>query len=145
MKFWLTVERAENWEVDKTEGFCRFGLSDRKRILASQIEPGDLIFTYISSGKSSLADMRRVRSPALVRLKHGGNYDSPYPLAISTEPLIWLPQEKWVRIKTLAAELSFIDIRRDWRQQMRSSLRLLLQSDATILETALRSAAAMRP
>ena len=41
---WMIIERLENWEVDKKAEFSMFGLSNRYKKAAEQIEKGDLVF-----------------------------------------------------------------------------------------------------
>lgn len=136
--YWMIVERYENWVVDRDEGFQRFGISQKKEMLAKQLETGDLLVVYIS-GLGCFSDLRRVRSASLVRLKYGGSYDSPFSSAIATEPTLTLPEEKWVRAASLAAKLTFL-AKPDWRQSFRHSLRRLPEPDGKIIEGALRQA-----
>jgi predicted RNA-binding protein len=68
MAHWLLVERLDNWNVDKKEGFRRFGLSDKKKTLADRIKKGDTLIFYISSGISKFSDVREAIADGTARL-----------------------------------------------------------------------------
>ena len=65
---WLLVERLENWETDKREGFLRFGMPERKKKLAAQIKTGDQLIFYIASGISMLSDIRIATADGVSKL-----------------------------------------------------------------------------
>lgn len=127
---WLIVERLENWEVDRDSDFSRFGLPERLERRASEVRKGDRLVAYVSSGISAFADVRQATSDGVEKLRFGGDYDTAFPICIRTESLFSLDRPQWVPIRTLVSELSFTKGKRDWRQLMRNSLRLLSQSDA---------------
>lgn len=140
MAFWLLVERVENWEVDKREGFRRFGLSDAKRVLGSQIKKGDTLVFYISSGVSRFSDIREATKDGTDKLGSVGEYDTGFPLSISTRPKLTLPRDKWVPLHDLVSLLSITAGKGDWRQTMRASLRRLSENDAAIIIGAMKRA-----
>lgn len=139
-KTWLIVERIENWTVDKESNFDKFGFSSRLERRASQIEKGDTLIVYVSSGISSFSDIRRVTSEKLQKLKYGGDYDSAFPVCVQTESVFDLPRASWVPIKELVSTLSFTKNKADWRQVMRNSLRILEHSDAEIIMSRMKGA-----
>jgi len=139
-RYWLIVERYENWLVDSAEGFRHFGLSERRKAAIERIKAGDLLIVYVT-GKSCFSDVRRVLMPTTVRLKLGGPYDAAFPYALATEPVVTLKAENWLSVQSLAPKLGFLQFR-DWRQAMRNSLREIPESDGRLLEKAIRSAAA---
>ena len=132
--YWLIVERFENWEVDKENLFAFFGIPDHKRALAERIAEGDQLITYISSGIASFADVRQARSGGFIRLRHGGDYDTAFGLAIPTEPVVVLPRNKWLPINTFVECLDLTRGKKDWRQVVRQSLRSLSVSDGKLLK-----------
>lgn len=140
MAHWLLVERLENWEVDRREGFLRFGLPENKRVLAGQIKKGDILIFYISSGISKFADVREATADGTTKLAYGGDYDTGYPLSISTLPRLSLNRDKWVSLHGLVSQLTLTSGKRDWRQIMRTSLRRLDESDANIIIEAMKRA-----
>jgi len=133
MAHWLLVERKENWEIDRNEGFTRFGVSHSKLTLASQIKKGDLLIFYISSGISKLSDIREAIESGTKKLSLGGNYDTAFSMQIFTRPYLTLPREKWVSVEPLVKQLSFINKRGEWGYTFRNSLRQLNEADATLL------------
>lgn len=137
---WLIIERIENWEVDAANSFSFFGLSDRYRKPAGQIEKGDLVFCYVSSGKSALSDIRAVQETGLKPLKVQ-SYDSAFALYFSTRPVLVLPRENWVRIKDVASELDLTRGRADYRPLFQTSLRKLTEHDSKVLQARLEQAA----
>jgi hypothetical protein len=137
---WLLVERLENWRLDRQDGFQKFGLPDRKVGLGRLIKKGDLLFFYVSSGRSCFADIREAREPSVSKLRLGGDYDMAFPWCVLTKPLLTLPPEAWVPIQSLIAELSFTRGRADWRQLMRNTLRKLETDDAAQIMRAMQSA-----
>lgn len=138
---WLLVERLENWQRDKLDGFRQFGIPERKEKLGRSIQKGDLLFFYVSSGRSKFADIREATEAGVTKLRLGGDYDTPFPWCVRTRPVLTLPQEAWVPIKPLIGELSFTRDRIDWRQVMRNSLRRLDVVDAERLMRAMESPA----
>jgi hypothetical protein len=139
--YWLLVERLENWEVDKQEGFRRFGLPERKESMASEIRKGDLLIIYVSSGISRFADIREATANEPRKLAFGGDYDTAFPLAISTEPHLTLDRPNWVPIHSLIEKLSLTAGKKDWRQVMRNTLRRLPDADAVAIIEAMQHTA----
>ncbi len=144
MTYWLLVERLENWEVDRMEGFRRFGLPEKKKRWADEMKTGDKLIFYVSSGMSRFADVREVIKEGTFRLGASGAYDTAFPLFIATKPILTLDIEKWVAIQNLTRKLSFTAGMKDWRQVMRTSMRRLNHEDvAVILDAMNRSANAV--
>jgi hypothetical protein len=121
---WLIVERVENWAVDEANRFSFFGISSRYRVLAAQIEKGDLIFCYVSSGKSAFSDIRIVLETGLKRLQVQ-SYDSAFELSFTTKSVLVLPRSDWIAIKDIAQELELTRGRNDYRGLFQTSLRKL--------------------
>lgn len=141
-RYWVAIERLQNWRVDKRTGFKTFGVSLSTSRLASKTRPGDLVFMYVSSGRSAFADIREVTSESLGRLRMGGEYDDAFPLCIQTRSVAALPMENWIRFHGLAPKLSFTRRTRDWRQVMRRTLREINADDARIIVKAFEQAGA---
>src|SRR5258708_15770673 len=138
MAHWLLVKRLENWKVDEKEGFRRFGLSEQRERLASKIKEGHTLIFYISSGVSKFSDVREATADGTSRLGSSGNYDVGFPISISTRLQFALDPKKWVAIHDLVDKLSLTAGRADWRQLMRSSLRLLSDDDAPVILDAMK-------
>lgn len=141
MNTWLVVEREENWLTDANGGFRILGFPDRLAKRVQTIQRGDLLIVYVASGRSSIADMRRVLSARPMR-RTSLLWDDIFPVRIETEPVLTLKEENWVRIHALTDRLSFTRGKVDWRQCFRSPLRVLGSSDVSLLLAELKKAAA---
>lgn len=137
--YWLSVERYDNWLTDKAAGFKFLGIFDRKLKTAQQMKAGDYLISYISSGKSSFADIRKIISDHPSKFKKGLIYDEPFPYVILTEPYIILDESDWIKIHDVLDKLTFLPIEKDWRQMMRNSLRKLNDDDALFLINLIKS------
>ncbi len=141
---WIIIERFENWEVDEANKFSFFGLSNRYRNVASEIAAKDVIFSYVSSGRSAFADMRIVREAGLKTLKIQ-SYDSPFAFYFSTAPLLVLPRQRWLSIKEVVADLDLTRGRADYRPLFQTSIRKITEHDAKLLKRKLEQAANQNP
>jgi predicted RNA-binding protein len=141
MSYWLLVERLENWEVDKKEGFCRFGIPNQRRGLADQMKSGDKLVFYVSGGISKFSDIRELTADGTFKLGTSGAYDTAFPLSIATKPSLTLNFDRWVPIKDLLTQLSFTADKSDWRLSMRTTVRRLTDDDAKVIIEAMNSAA----
>lgn len=138
--YWIIVERIENWETDYASGFKQFGLPERKRKMASKIQPGDILVTYVSSGFSMIADLRRVTDAKSKKLHFGGDYDTAFPIALQTEPMTVLERERWITFHELSGQLELTREKRDWRQTFRQSLLPLSETDGRLLVSFIENA-----
>jgi predicted RNA-binding protein len=141
MNTWLITEREENWLTDASGGFRLLGFPDRLAKRVQTIQRGDLLIVYVASGRSSIADMRRVLSARPTR-RTSLLWDDIFPVRIETEPVITLKEENWVRIHALVDRLSFTKGKTAWGQCFRQPLRILKAGDADTLLSALKKAAA---
>ena len=132
MAYWVVTERYENWLIDKQMGFTVFGVSESKRKLASRIVAGDSIITYISSGRSCFSDLREATVNGVTELGIKGRYDDPFPFAIRTKPVLILQEEKWISIKDIARDLSFLK-NGYWIQAFRASPKQIPEQDGIYL------------
>jgi hypothetical protein len=110
--YWLLIERLENWETDEKEGFMRFGVSERAR-LAREIKKGDLLIFYVSSGLSAFSGVREATADGTTKLRFGGDYDTAYPLSISTRPYLTLSRSDWVPMHDLLEKLEMTSGKKD--------------------------------
>ena len=140
MQGWMIVERLENWKVDEANNFAFFGLKERYRKIAGEIAAGDLVFCYVSSGRSSFADIRLVKEAGLRPLKM-----QPYYLAYShsfaTTPSLILPEPQWLPIKEIAENLDLTRGRTQYSSLFQTSIRKLTTHDTEFLERKLRARA----
>jgi hypothetical protein len=112
----------------------------KKKTLADKINRDTLIF-YISSEVSKFSDVREATADGTARLGSICNYDIGFPISISTRLEFALDPTKWVDIHGLVEKLSFTAGKADWRQILRSSVRLLSDDDAAVILGAMKCAA----
>jgi len=129
---WMTIERFENWQVDAKNDFAFFGLSGRYSRRAAEIAKGDLVFTYVSSAISAFADVREVKEAGLKTMRRQTYYSS-FAFYFSTNPVLVLPELKWLPIKEVASELDFTRGRKDYRSLLYTSIRKLAEHDGNFL------------
>jgi predicted RNA-binding protein len=141
--YWLLIERLENWEIDQKQGFVRFGLPEKAR-LAQKIKKGDLLIFYISSGLSAFSDIREATADGTTKLPFGGDYDTAFPLSISTRPYLTLRRSDWVPIHHLLDKLEITSGKKDWRQVVRTTLKHLSDKDARVIIDAMKKASQNR-
>jgi hypothetical protein len=121
---WLIVERVENWEADQMNGFSFFGLPPRYKGVSSNINKGDKVYCYVSSGISAFSDIRVVCDTGIKELKEGSFHDvynRNFAYYFTTMPVVLLPRNKWVPLSRLASKLELT------RQRTTSSIRAVLQ------------------
>ncbi len=127
MKYWLIVERIENWQADERTGFRHFGIPDRKVGLAKKVSAGDQIFVYVSSGISAIAGSRQATHDSTVRPNHPTEYDEPFTNVILTAPTCTLPRDKWIPFAQLVENLSFTKNKPNWGPESRRVHRRLFR------------------
>jgi hypothetical protein len=141
---WMIVERLENWEADQKNGFSFFGLSDRYRNIASQINKGDKVFCYVSSAIGAFSDIRVVRDSGIKQMSQDTLhiYNKHFAFCFTTSPLLVLPRGIWVPLSQL---LSTLELTKDrappgQRALFQTSIRRLSTTDGETLEKAIRGA-----
>ncbi len=141
MQGWMIIERLENWEVDASNNFSFFGLKERYRKSAGEIAAGDLVFCYVSSGRSAFADIRLVKETGLRPLKVQPYY-SAFPYSFATTPSLILPQHKWLPLREIVSDLDLTHGRDEYRSLFQTSIRKLTEHDVALLERKLKERAA---
>ncbi len=133
MQYWIIVERLENWKADKKDNFTKFGLKNRNRQVASSIEKGDILISYISSRISSFADIREATASGVAHLKSEDDYDTAFELYVATSPKLVLDRPKWLPVKEIVTSLELTMERKEWASLFRTSLRKLSEKDGRFL------------
>jgi len=132
--YWLVVERYENWISDRQSYFCRYGIPHRLRNLASQIKKGDRLITYVSSRRSSFADIRSVLTDGLTKIKALEFYSDPFIYSINTTPITVLEKGSWIDVRPHLDKLNFTKAHKNWGMVFYTSLRRLDMEDGKYLE-----------
>ena len=144
---WILTGSPENFAATREHGFRVIGMKERRRRLAEQIEPGDLIAFYLTRVQAFGALVRVTGEMYDDRTKiwpgKPGKFD-PYPWRFETEPVLVLDEERWVAAEDLAGELDHVRKwpSEHWRLAFQGQLRPVSGADAALIEARLRTAAA---
>lgn len=127
-KYWLLVERYENWLIDKSQGFKKLGFSDRHLANVKKIQKGDKIVIYVTK-KSGFAVVYEVVSPTYYR-DTSLIWDDIFPLRIEVKPQIVLKEDAFVPVRNVTNELSFLkDKKENWGKCFQNPMRELNEQD----------------
>lgn len=143
---WLIVERIDNWEADRMNGFSFFGLSPRYKSISSRIKEGDRVYCYVSSSISAFSDIRIVREAGLKKINEDSAYDvysRNFAYYFTTEPVLVLDPDKWVPLARLTSALELTRDRTasSRRAVFQTSIRILSPADAKLLTETMERAA----
>jgi len=137
---WLVVERKENWDNDQQRGFALMGFPEKYQRRVATFKEGDLLFIYVASGHSCIADVRAVVEVE-PRKQWSLEWDDIFPVRVKTRSVVALQEGHWVNIRPLIDRLEISRGRGDWRQCFRHALRRLSAADAQVLLAECRNAA----
>lgn len=130
---WLLVERYNNWKVDQSNAFSFLGISLKKVNTVNRMKKGDILITYVS-GIKAFADIRKIESTDLIKLKIQYDYDEPFSLAIKTSPITILNENDWLSVYDALEKLSFTKGKKRWSNYFYHQLKLIKDpKDAQIL------------
>jgi predicted RNA-binding protein len=144
---WVLTGSPENFAATRERGFRVIGMKERRRPLAEQIEPGDLIVFYLTKVQAFGGIVRVTGEMHEDRTKiwpgKPGKAD-PYPWRFETEQVLVLDEERWVAAEDLAPELEHVRKwpAEHWRLAFQGQLRKVSDADAGLIESRLREAAA---
>ena len=145
-KTWILTGSLENWGATREHGFRVIGMKERRRNLAEQVEPGDLIVFYITKLQAFGGIVRVTGELYEDRTKiwpgKPGKAD-PYPWRFETEPVLVLDEEEFVPAEELAPQLEHVRKwpAEHWTLAFQGQLRAVSQADSALLERRLREAA----
>lgn len=132
---WIVVERYDNWLMDKNRGFDVIGFPKSSKTLASQITKGDRLVVYIASSKSVIAGIHEVTSDTFYT-SNDLLWDEIFPFRFKIKTDIILHEEKFIPIRTLINDLSFIRFPKNWKHYFRTSLRKINGADYSVIRKA---------
>jgi EVE domain len=145
-KTWVLTGSVENFRATRDHGFRVIGAKERRRRMAEQIEPGDLIVFYVT-GVQAFGGIVRVTGPMFEdrrRLWPGkpGQPD-PYPWRFETEPVLTLDEDRFVPAEELVGELEHARKwpPEHWQLAFQGQLRTVSDADARLLQSRIREAA----
>jgi len=148
-KTWILTGSLENFRINVERGFDVIGLKERRRLQAAEFEPGDEIVFYVT-GVQAFGGIARVtsemfedRDPIWPGKKQGKAKREPYPWRVEAEPVLVLPEERFVSAEELAGELEHVAKwpREHWHLAFQGQLRTVGSADAALLRERLEAAA----
>jgi predicted RNA-binding protein len=145
-KTWILTGSLENFRATREHGFRIAGMKERRRRLAEQVEPGDLIVYYVTKLQAFGAIARVTGKMREDRTKiwpgKPGNADA-YPWRFETEPVLVLDEQEFVPAEELAPELEHVRKwpAEHWRLAFQGQLRTVPEADARRVEDRMRAAA----
>jgi len=146
-KTWILTGSLENFRAGRERGFPVAGMKERRRRLAEQVAPGDLIVFYVT-GVQAFGAITRVVGELYedrTRIWPGkpGKADD-YPWRFETEPVVVLDEGDFVRAEELAGELEHTRKwpAEHWRLAFQGQLRTVSDHDAALLERVVREQSA---
>lgn len=145
-KTWILTGSLENLEATREHGFRVIGMKERRRNMAEQVEPGDLIVFYVTKVQAFGGIVRVTGGMYEDRTKiWPGKPGQPdqYPWRFETEPVLVLGEEQFVPGEELAPGLEHVRKwpAEHWRLAFQGQLRTVSDADARLLEERLSAAA----
>ncbi len=147
MATWILTGSLENFQINVERGFDLIGLKERRRIQASQFEPGDQVVFYVT-GVQAFGGIARVtsemfedRSPIWPQGKK--KHPEPYPWRVEAEPLTVLAEDDFIPAESLLGELEHLGKwpAEHWHLAFQGQLRTVSESDAALLGERIAAAA----
>ncbi len=162
-KTWILTGSLENFRINVERGFDVIGFKERRRLQAAEFEPGDEIVFYVT-GVQAFGGIARVTSDmfedrtriwpgkkrgkpstAATKTAAGSAEREPYPWRVEAEPVLVLPEERFVPAEELAGELEHVGKwpSEHWHLAFQGQLRTVGPDDAALLRERLEAAAAV--
>ncbi len=146
MATWILTGSVENFRISVERGFDVIGFKERRRIQASEFEPGDEIVFYVT-GVQAFGGIARVRSEIFEdrtpiwpqgRKKH----PEDYPWRVEAEPVIALDEGAFVPADSVVDELEHARKwpPEHWHLAFQGQLRTISEADAKLLRERIETA-----
>jgi predicted RNA-binding protein len=144
---WILTGSLENFRINVERGFDVIGFKEGRRRQAEEFEPGDEIFFYLT-GVQAFGGIARVKSEMFedrtpIWPGKKGKTEA-YPWRVEAEPVLILPEDRFVPAEELAMELEHV--RKwpadHWHLAFQGQLRTIGDADAKLLSKRLASTAA---
>jgi predicted RNA-binding protein len=141
---WILTGSLENFRINVERSFDVIGFKEGRRRQAEQFEPGDEVFFYVT-GVKAFGGIARVKSEMFedrARIWPGkkGKTEA-YPWRVEAEPVLILPEDRFVPAEELATELEHV--RKwppdHWHLAFQGQLRTIGEADAELLRERLAS------
>jgi predicted RNA-binding protein len=137
-KSWILTGSLENFRINVQRSFDVIGFKERRRRQADEMEPGDEIFFYVT-GVQAFGGLARVKSEMFedrtrIWPEKKGKPET-YPWRVEAEPVLVLPEDRFVPAEELATELEHV--RKwppdHWHLAFQGQLRTIGEADAALL------------
>jgi hypothetical protein len=146
---WVLTGSLDNFRASRERGFGLVGLKERRRRLAEQVEPGDLVIFYVTGVQAfgALAritgDLYEDRTPVWPG-KPSKRDD--YPWRFPAESELVLDEDSFVPAGELAPQLEHVRKwpAEHWQLAFQGQLRRISEGDAGLIAGRMRAAAAKR-
>lgn len=135
---WILTASVENHQASAARDFSVIGIKQRNYRRALEIEPGDVLVQYLTKAMAFAGAIRITgelfedRAPIWP-----GQPKNPdlYPWRFATEPVISLPQERWLPAEQLRGELEHVQKwpAEHWKLAFQGQLRPVSPHDAELL------------
>jgi predicted RNA-binding protein len=145
---WILTGSLENFRVNVERGFDVIGFKERRRRQAEEFEPGDEVFFYVT-GVQAFGGIARVKSEMFEDRNEIWPPKNPkkpeaYPWRVEAEPVLVLPEDRFVPAEELATELEHV--RKwpadHWHLAFQGQLRTIGEADANLLRERLATSTA---
>ena len=147
---WILTGSVENFRINVERGFDVIGFKERRRRQAEEFEPGDEIVFYVT-GVQAFGGIARVRSEMFedrtpIWPQGKKKKPEPYPWRVEAEPVLVLPEDRFVPAEELVTELEHIGKwpPDHWHLAFQGQLRTIGDADARLLRERLGSSAATK-
>ncbi|MGI8460216.1 MAG: EVE domain-containing protein [Solirubrobacterales bacterium] len=146
MATWILTGSVENFRINVERGFDVIGFKERRRIQASEFEPGDEIVFYVT-GVKAFGGIARVRSGMFedrepIWPQGKKKHLEPYPWRIEAEPITILDEEAFVPAEELVEDLEHARKwpAEHWTLAFQGQLRTVSEADAKLLRSRIETA-----
>ena len=146
VNYWLIVTSPENIAITRSLGFAMQGIKSRHRKKAERMQPGDRMVLY-ATGRQAFAFTATITSPYWEEhtpVWDGRKKGEDYPFRVRIEPVVVLPEERYVPVVGLLGELEFPRKwpAEHWHLAFQGNVHVISPADFERIEAAMRAAAA---
>lgn len=142
---WILTASVDNHRVTEARDFSVIGLKESHRRRAMELEPGDVIVLYLTKAMA-FAGAIRVTGDLFEDREQlwPGDPKKPdiYPWRFPTEPVVTLPQERWIPAASLKTQLEHVQKwpADSWTLAFQGQLRTISEHDSALLLSQLSAA-----
>jgi len=145
-RYWIVVGGPEIFEKTAEMGFTRHGFKSTRRVMASKIEPGDMLAFYVT-GKKQFGAVAKVTSAVVEeQTRIWENSKKPgelYPYRAGIEAVLTPPESAWLDAEPYHDRFTWTQKwpRKNWTLAYQGNLHEIPQEDFALLLADMRAAA----